>query len=71
MSKQAAYQQKKKSLLYSAYDGVSRRAPSVTSGLRMSVQSASPIRLLYEELPKLYAFSARRIFTTFCASFPN
>ena len=47
--------------------------PSVTSGLRMSVQPvkpASPIRLLYKELPKVYVLFARKIFTTFCA-FPN
>ena len=36
-----------------------------------SVKPASPIRLLYEELPKVYVFSAHKIFTTFCASFPN
>ena len=35
------------------------------------VKPASPIRLLYEELPKVYVFSAHEIFTTFCASFPN
>ena len=35
------------------------------------VKPASPIRLLYEELPKVYVFSARKIFTTFCGSFPN
>ena len=48
--------------------------PSATSGLRVSVQPAkpaSPIRLLYEELPKVYMFSAHEIFTTLCAPFPN
>ena len=44
---------------------------SVTSGLRMSVQPASPIRLLCEQLPKVDVFSAHKIFTTFCAVFPN
>ena len=47
--------------------------PSVKSGLRVSVQPAKPslpIRLLYEELPKVYAFSAQKMFTTFCVPFP-
>ena len=47
---------------------------SVTSGLRESVQPAKPalpIWLLYEELPKAYVFSAYKMFTTFCAPFPN
>ena len=46
--------------------------PSVTSGLRVSVLSAkpaSPILFLYEELPKVYVFSAHKMFTTFCAPF--
>ena len=44
------------------------------SRLRVSVQSAkpaSPIRLLCEELPKVYVFSADKIFTICCAPFPN
>ena len=48
--------------------------PSVTSGLRVSVQPAEPalpIKFLYEELPKVYVFSAHKMFTTFCARFPN
>ena len=48
--------------------------PSVTLGLRVSVQLAkpdSPIRLLYEELPKVYVFSAHKMFATFCAPFSN
>ena len=48
--------------------------PSVTSGLRVSVQPAKlalPIRFLYRELPKVYVFSAHKIFTTFCVPFPN
>ena len=48
--------------------------PSVTSGLRVSVQPAKPtlpVRFLYEELPKVYVFSAHKIFTTLCAPFPN
>ena len=45
--------------------------PSVTSGLRVSVQPASPVRLLYEKLLKVYVFCAHQIFTTFCAPFRN
>ena len=48
--------------------------PSVTSGLRMSVQPAKPIlpiRLSYEELPNVYGFSEHKMFTPFCAPFPN
>ena len=45
--------------------------PSVTLGLRVSIQPASPIRFLYEELPNVYVFSAHKIFTTFCAPFPD
>ena len=48
------------------------RTSLVTSGLRITVQpakSASLIKLLYEELPKVYAFSAQKIFTTFCIPF--
>ena len=49
--------------------------PSVTSGLRVSVQPAKPaltIRFLYEEeLRNVYVFSAHKIFTTFWAPFPN
>ena len=47
--------------------------PSVTSGLKVSVQPvkpALPIRFLYEELPNVYVFSAHKMFTTFCAAFP-
>ena len=46
--------------------------PSVTSGLRVSVQPAKPalpIRFLYEELPKVYVFFAHKMFATFCAPF--
>ena len=48
--------------------------PSVTSRLRVSVQPAKPalpIRFLCEQLPKVYAFSAHKMLTTFCAPFPN
>ena len=48
--------------------------PSVTSGLRVSVQPAklaSPIRLLREDIPNVYVFSAHKIFSSFCARFPN
>ena len=40
----------------------------------MSVRPAKPtlhIRLLYEELPNVYVFSAHKMFTTFCAPFPD
>ena len=50
------------------------KTPSVTSGLRVSVQAAKPslpIRFLYEELPNVCLFSAHWICTTFCAPFPN
>ena len=50
------------------------KPPLVTSGLKMSVQPAkpaSPIRLLCEQLPKVYVFSAHKIFTAFCAPFSN
>ena len=52
----------------------SEETPSVTSGLRVLVQPAKralPIRLLYEELPNVYMFSAQKMFTTFCAPLPN
>ena len=51
-----------------------KESPSVTSGLRESVQPtkpAIPIRFLYEKLPNVYVFSAHKMFTTFCAPFPN
>ena len=35
------------------------------------VKPVSPIRLLFEELPKVYVFSAHKIFMPFCAPFPN
>ena len=49
-------------------------SPSVTSGMRIMVQPANPassIRFLREQLPKVYVFSAHKIFTIFCAPFPN
>ena len=48
--------------------------PSITLGLRVSVQPAkpvSPIGLLCEQLPKVYEFSSDKSFTTLCASFLN
>ena len=48
--------------------------PSVTPGLRVSVQPAMPalpIRFLYKELPNIYAFSAHKMLKAFCAPFPN
>ena len=47
---------------------------SVTSGLRVAVhpaKPASPIRFLCEQLPNVYVYSARKIFTSFRTSFPN
>ena len=46
----------------------------MTSGLRKSVQPAKPalpIRFLYEQLSNIFVFSAHKMFTTFCAPFPN
>ena len=46
----------------------------MTPGLRGSVQPtkpALPIRGLHEELPNVDVFSAHKMFTTFCAPFPN
>ena len=48
--------------------------PSVTSGLRVLIQTAKPalpIRFLYEELQNVYVFCAHKMSTTFCAPFPN
>ena len=52
----------------------SEEPPSATSELRESAQPAKPvlpIRLFYKELPKVYVFSAHKMFTAFCARFPN
>ena len=46
----------------------------MTSGWRVSVQAAKPafpIRFLYKELPKVDVFSANKMFTIFCAPFPD
>ena len=65
----------RKNLCFIVYRTASpTETPSVTSGLRVSVQQAMPalpIRFLYEELPKVYVFSAHKMFTTFCAPFHN
>ena len=48
--------------------------PSLTLGLRVSVQPAKPasrIRFLYEEVLHVYVFYAHKMFTTDCAPFPN
>ena len=48
--------------------------PSVTLGLRLSVQPAKPApptRLLSKQLPKVNVYSAYKIFTTLRAPFPN
>ena len=37
----------------------------------MPAKPALPIRFLCEELPHVYEFSADKMFTTFCAPFPN
>ena len=62
----------KRKNLFIVYTMVLPKEPS--SGLRVSVQLAklaSPIRLLYEELPKVYVFAAHKIFTILCGPFPN
>ena len=49
-------------------------SPSVTLGMRVWVQPAKSdlsVRLLCDQLPKVYVFSAHYIFTIFCAPFPN
>ena len=49
-------------------------SPSVTSGLRVSVQLAKPasfIKFLCEQLPNVYVFSAHKMFATFRVSFPD
>ena len=46
----------------------------MATGMRVSVQpgkSALPVTLLCEQSPKVYVFSTHKIFTTFCAPFPN
>ena len=48
-----------------------KEPPSVTSELRMAVQPALPISFLYEELPKVYMLFEHKMFTAFCAPFPN
>ena len=57
------------------YVTASRAEPqSITSRLRMSVQQAKPalpVELLCEQLPKVYVFSADKIFTTLCSPFLN
>ena len=66
---------RKISLLYNIdTTALPAESPSVALGLRVWVQPAkldSPVMLFCEELPKAYAFSAHKIFTTFCAPFPN
>ena len=66
---------RKKFLLYSIdMTASSKEPPSVTSGLGVSVQPAKPassIKILCEELPKVYVFSVHKIFTIFCVTFPN
>ena len=58
-------------LVHSIYDGVARRS-SISNIKFESVSSAGQaITLLCEELSKVFAFSAHKIFTTFCAPFPN
>ena len=65
---------KQKNLFFVVYASAARRSPSsVTSRLRISVQSAklaSPIELS-EQQQKINVFSANKIFTTCRAPFPN
>ena len=63
----------RKNLCFIVYTTVSPEEPlSLMSGLRMLVQpgkTASPIRLLCEELPYVYVFFAHKIFMIFCVPF--
>ena len=63
------------SLLYSIDITASPAESSVSNvGMRVWVQPAKPdlsVRLLCDQLPKVYVFSAHKIFTIFCAPFPN
>ena len=63
-------------LLYSIDTTASpAESSSVTLRLRVWVQPAkpdSPVRLFVcDQLPKVYVFSAHKLFTTFCVSFFN
>ena len=66
---------RKTSLLYSVNaTALPAESPPVTLGLRVWVQPAkpdSPVRLLRDQLPKVYVFSAHKIITIFCPPFPN
>ena len=66
---------RKTSLLYSIYTTASpAETPSVTLRSRVWVQPAKPnssVRLLCDQLPKVYVFSAHKIFTIFCFPFHN
>ena len=66
---------KKTSLLYSIDTmALPAESSSVTLGLRVWVQPAKPdsiVRLLCDQLPKAYVFSAHKIFTIFSAPFHN
>ena len=57
------------------YVCVARQGPlSVLSGLRISVhpaKPASPMLHLSNQQPTVFVFSAHKIFTTWCAPFPN
>ena len=57
------------SLLAGSTD-VTRRAPSVTSGLRKSIQPTALIGHLCEQQRNVNAFSTRKISTTSCTFFP-
>ena len=63
----------KEKILASQYMSASPAGPpSVTSGLKMSIQPAkpaSPIEHLTEQQRKCYVFSAHNIFTTWCVPF--
>ena len=65
---------RKTSLLYSIdTTTLLAESPLVTLGLRVWIQPAkpdSPVRLLCDQLLKVYVFSAHKIFTIFCAPFP-
>ena len=63
---------KKKSLLFSIYNGVTHRDPISNVGIE-SVGSAGkpalPNRIFCKQLPKVYVLSAQKVFKTFCAPF--
>ena len=62
---------RKKALLYSIYDGVTRRNPSVTSGLRVSVQPVYLSGSCMKSYQAFMCFLHIRCLQLFCAPFPH